>query len=259
MKKTFSSKKSAFSLIELSIVLIVIGLLVAGVTGGASLIKSSELRSVMSEARGYSVAVSGFFSQFNALPGTFDSDLGKPSDVTLTIDPDGKIQYCNNCNSSSTTWTGSDSTVAWFQLDKAGAIDFSGKLSSAASEKQAPITNFPSSKVKSAGWVFDYNANSSQNVVILTAALEAAAAGEEAAAGKTSPATDDGFAQAVITPSDALSIDTKIDDGKANSGKIRAAGTASSSATTGCYLADSYNVSVSDKACAITYQVDVNS
>ena len=57
MKKTFSSKKSAFSLIELSIVLIIIGLLIAGITGGASLIKSSELRSVMGEARGYAVSV----------------------------------------------------------------------------------------------------------------------------------------------------------------------------------------------------------
>ncbi len=249
MKKTFSSKKSAFSLIELSIVLIVIGLLVAGVTGGASLIKSSELRSVMSEARGYSVAVSGFFSQFNALPGDFNADLGKDSSVTLTITSDNQINYCKSCSSTSTDWTGSDSTVAWFQLDKAGAIDFSGTLSS-ASQTQTPLTNFPSSKVKSAGWVFDYNESTSQNVVILTGSLVGASGT------KLSPAKDADFATAAITASDALSIDTKIDDGKPASGKVRAAGVASS---TGCNTSTEYNVSITDKKCAITYQVDVNS
>ncbi len=41
----------AFSLIELSIVLIIIGLLVAGVTGGASLIQSAKSRAIMNELR----------------------------------------------------------------------------------------------------------------------------------------------------------------------------------------------------------------
>ena len=75
-KKAFStkraSKRSAFTLIELSIVLIIIGLLVAGITGGASLIKSAQLRSVMSEARGYNVAVNSFVVQYDELPGDYD-------------------------------------------------------------------------------------------------------------------------------------------------------------------------------------------
>ena len=38
-----------FSLIELSIVLIIMGLLIAGVTGGASLVKSAKLRAAVTE------------------------------------------------------------------------------------------------------------------------------------------------------------------------------------------------------------------
>ena len=45
--------KSAFSLIELSIVLIIIGLLVAGVTGGASLIQSAKTRALINEINNY--------------------------------------------------------------------------------------------------------------------------------------------------------------------------------------------------------------
>ncbi|MDR0571490.1 MAG: prepilin-type N-terminal cleavage/methylation domain-containing protein, partial [Rickettsiales bacterium] len=46
----------AFSLIELSIVLIIMGLLVAGITGGAALIKSAQLRVLITEFQNYRVA-----------------------------------------------------------------------------------------------------------------------------------------------------------------------------------------------------------
>ncbi len=43
----------AFSLIELSIVLIIIGLLVAGITGGASLIESARMRNFINEVNSW--------------------------------------------------------------------------------------------------------------------------------------------------------------------------------------------------------------
>jgi prepilin-type N-terminal cleavage/methylation domain-containing protein len=66
MKKKFSSKKSAFSLIELSIVLIIIGLLVAGVTGGSALIKNAEMRSVITQSQGYQAGVSALAPEIGA-------------------------------------------------------------------------------------------------------------------------------------------------------------------------------------------------
>ncbi len=58
----------AFSLIELSIVLIIIGLLVAGVTGGASLIQSAKTRALINELNEYKQAVYTFRVVKDRLP-----------------------------------------------------------------------------------------------------------------------------------------------------------------------------------------------
>ena len=63
----------AFSLIELSIVLIIIGLLVAGVTGGASLIESAKITNFISTTRDWQNDVYTFYSLKNRLPGNLDN------------------------------------------------------------------------------------------------------------------------------------------------------------------------------------------
>lgn len=63
-----------FSLIELSIVLIIMGLLIAGVTGGASLIKSAQLRSIVTEFTNYRTAFNTYYAQFGKVPGASDTD-----------------------------------------------------------------------------------------------------------------------------------------------------------------------------------------
>ena len=60
---------SAFSLIELSIVLIIIGLLVAGVSGGASLIESAKKRAFLNEVSSYKQAFLAFYTKNGRYPG----------------------------------------------------------------------------------------------------------------------------------------------------------------------------------------------
>ena len=64
-----SSSSSAFTLVELSIVLVIIGLLVGGVLSGKSLIRASELRAVASEFSYYKIAIGNFKDKYSALPG----------------------------------------------------------------------------------------------------------------------------------------------------------------------------------------------
>ncbi len=70
------SKALAFSLIELSIVLIIIGLLVAGVTGGKSLIESARQRAFINELSRLKQATFSFRTAKDRLPGDVNN-LGR--------------------------------------------------------------------------------------------------------------------------------------------------------------------------------------
>ena len=269
MKKTFSSKKSAFSLIELSIVLIIIGLLIAGITGGASLIKSSELRSIMGEARGYAVAVNSFFTQYDQYPGDASENVG--SNSVNTGDRDNKIEFVNDASTAM-----AEGVDAWFDLKDIGAIDLALVAPTfTAPGALVPVTNIPGSKIKGAGWVFDYNISSLQNVVVLTgttvAYVAALASGTLSTAANTStlvnglnyPAADGQLATRnasteIISAPDSLSIDSKIDDGKPASGNVRSVNQLSD--VTDCSTATAYLVTAgAKKVCVLTFRVDVSS
>ena len=68
------NSNKAFSLIELSIVLIIIGLLVAGITGGQSLIENAKNRALINEIRGWKQAVNAFYLLKERLPGDLNND-----------------------------------------------------------------------------------------------------------------------------------------------------------------------------------------
>ena len=71
--KNKNKENFGFSLIELSIVLIIIGLLVAGVTGGASLIQSAKTRAFINEINNYRQAVNTFYAANGRFPGDINN------------------------------------------------------------------------------------------------------------------------------------------------------------------------------------------
>ncbi len=60
---------SAFTLIELSIVLVIIGLVVGGVLVGRDLIKAAEIRAQISQIEQFATAINTFKLKYNYLPG----------------------------------------------------------------------------------------------------------------------------------------------------------------------------------------------
>ncbi|MDA0781958.1 MAG: prepilin-type N-terminal cleavage/methylation domain-containing protein [Rickettsiales bacterium] len=66
-----SRPEKGFTLIELSIVIVIIGLIVAGVVGGQALVEQAKLRQQIADLKKYEIAVNTFKLEYNSIPGDF--------------------------------------------------------------------------------------------------------------------------------------------------------------------------------------------
>ena len=92
-KFTAAAKKAGFTLIELSIVLVIIGLIVGGVLVGQDLIKAAEIRATIGQYEKYNAAINTFRTKFNGIQG----DMVSTQALAFNL-------YC--LGGSSTTCTG---------------------------------------------------------------------------------------------------------------------------------------------------------
>jgi len=63
------SRQSGFTLVEIAIVLVIIGLLLGGVLKGQSLIDNAKIKNVIQQATSLQAAVNAYQDRFRALPG----------------------------------------------------------------------------------------------------------------------------------------------------------------------------------------------
>lgn len=125
-------KRYAFSLVELSIVLVILGLLVGGILGGKSLIKASELRTITVQRDQLATAFRSFRDKYFMLPGDMNNAeqfWGTQSavDATCKSTASTDTKTCNGNGDGIITTTGavrSDEPFrAWQQLANAGLIE----------------------------------------------------------------------------------------------------------------------------------------
>lgn len=69
----FKFKNKGFSLIEISIALVIIGLIASAALKGRELVERAKLRALIDEVSNFKVAVSLFVDKYGALPGEFSS------------------------------------------------------------------------------------------------------------------------------------------------------------------------------------------
>lgn len=122
-----TTRHSGFTLVELSIVLVIIGLITGGVLVGRDLIRAAELGSITKESSIYSTAVNAFYNKYNALPGDFkkaESFWGTAADCGDSLPDDGTGQATCNGNGDGRIlyMTNNEAAEFWRQLRSAGLV-----------------------------------------------------------------------------------------------------------------------------------------
>ena len=85
-------KSRGFTLIEIAIVLVIIGLLLGGVLKGQELITSARVRNLISQQDGIKAAFFGFQDRFRALPGDYAAATTNIAGVSDNGNGNGRIE-----------------------------------------------------------------------------------------------------------------------------------------------------------------------
>lgn len=256
-----------FSLVELSIVLVILGLLVGGVLSGQSLIRAAELRAATSEYSRYVTAVQSFRDKYFALPGDMNNatrfwgnlggtncvnNAGTAAVTTGTCDGNGNGIINNPAAAAGQT---SEGYQFWRQLAFAGLIEgtYTGIAGAGGQEDAILGTNVPRSKLNNGGWSA-WNSTIGAFGDTQTYFMDYGnmfELGSKAAGSRTF--------RSLFKPEELWNIDTKTDDGRPGTGKLIArenanfSGAASAKCTTSTANNDysgAYNLANSDVICA---------
>lgn len=213
-------RQSGYSLIELSIVLVIVGLLVGGVMVGHTLIKAAELRAVTTEFAEWQAAVNTFRQKYSQYPGDFDAatqvwgedtcPAAVGSVLSATCDGNGDGVIAQHDAS-----TQEEHYLFWQHLMKAGLVEgtYTGVRGAASPWKHVAGENAPVSEYPGGGWAVDSNSDH-DDIIFIVDTTNALVFG--------APGTWESMYDPLLTPEQAWNVDIKIDDGLPGSGNVNA-------------------------------------
>lgn len=227
-----SRPQRGFTLIEISVALVVVGLLIGGVLAARSMMHQSRINSVVAEADKYKAALASFQAKYNALPGDMGNATKYWGIAAGTVGSNYTYDCYNAYTPSSTgklTCNGNgdkniereahpslaEMTLVWQHMVNAGMIAGSYTGQSSGGE-HVPGQNCPRGPLEGSGWgvatiTGDGLANlffeDNYGVVLSFGAFSVASL-------PRSP---------VLATKEALGLDTKYDNGLPGTGSIRTA------------------------------------
>ena len=217
-----STKNYGFTLIELSIVMVIIGLIIGGILTGQELIHGALVRATVSQITQYNAAVNNFNMKYNAIPGDFMNASTYIAGV-LNGNGDGLVGLVNGPTTPVATSVNGQQleTISgntcnevvnfWSHLASSGIINGSyPPLSGTSGPAQLVNTNFPATKINSSIGIIVYG-NYRDYINYYSLGVTKVGAGD---------AYDEVYSVNLLSPSDALAIDTKLDDGNPISGIV---------------------------------------
>jgi len=196
-------KQAGFTLIEIAIVLVIIGLLLGGVLKGQELITSARVRNLISQQDGIKAAYFGFLDRYRALPGDYNAAATTIAGVAVNGDADGQVELNNGANL--------EHILVWDHLSHAGFVTGSYTYNALGPNNNTNPTNPYGSFLQ----------------VIFDSVYQDAA-----------PTNRHNLKTGSGIPSDILAeVDRKIDDGRADQGVFRYSAYAGAAAGSGtCFV-----------------------
>ena len=223
MGENATHSQVGFTLIELSIVLVIIGLIVGGILVGRDLISAAAVRAQISQIEKFNTAVNTFFGKFQAVPGDMDpataASFGLPVHLapgtTAVISNDGLLEGTDSGSGDIYGQGSYETGQFWLDLSSnAGGHliegNFSGVNAGCASDiwAQNAATCFPAAKLGTASNYISILTENNANYFELGAI-------SPTDPGNNLPANNPG-----VTVSQAYSIDQKMDDGFPTTGNV---------------------------------------
>lgn len=258
--------RSGFTLVELSIVLVILGLLTGGILAGQSLIRAAELRAVTSEYQRYATAAHTFRDKYFGIPGDFRDATrfwGRSSSNSWCITNssatiNATTGVCDGDGDGILIDTGATANQSgemfqfWRQLAAAGLIEgtYSGIAGNTSGVDHDYGTNAPASRLTNAGWGSSYVNNSGGG---LTSIFQFNYRNSLVVGGDDGNWSDNPRFKA----EEAWNIDTKMDDGKPGQGKIHtypAGGSCSNAASNTDFNAEFTLTNTTQNACVLIFR-----
>ena len=219
-----SNGRAGFTLIELSIVLVIIGLIAGGILVGQDMIKAAEIRSTAKQIQMYNAAINTFRDKYRYIPGDISrtpaSNFGFVVRAGTVGQGDGNGLL--EAGASGATFIGFETGLIWRDLNQAGLLD--GSFVTAADALPAALnadtvkTYLPEARMGRGNLITAYSALGTNFYQI---------GGVTAVAATGAPTLT-----SAMTPQEAYNLDQKTDDASPLTGSSRAmVGTVASSAT----------------------------
>ncbi|MGH8677661.1 MAG: prepilin-type N-terminal cleavage/methylation domain-containing protein [Burkholderiales bacterium] len=128
-------RQQGFTLIEIAIVLVIIGLLLGGVLKGQELITSARVRNLISLQDGVKAAFFGFQDRFRSLPGDYTQATVNIVGATSNGNGNGRIEIAAVPVGGSVP---QENVLVWEHLSRSGFITGSYTFAAAASDSTSP-------------------------------------------------------------------------------------------------------------------------
>jgi len=118
--------QKGFTLVEIAIVLVIIGLLLGGILKGQEMITQAKIKNVVTDFTGVSAGYLGFQDRYRALPGDDGGAAARWASAPAAISGNGNGQVAGSYNADCAAASAPESCQWWDHLRRAGFLSGSG-------------------------------------------------------------------------------------------------------------------------------------